>query len=393
MPAALAFSHAWRLTKNEFHQSSKDSDQRRTTAMQRLTSRLSPLFALSLLPLLAACNDLAQSADAKPERPVQVQKVAFEPGDVSREFVGVVRARYETDLGFRVAGKIVARTVNVGDRVRAGDVVARVDAEDFKLQVESARAELSAAMSSVAQTAADELRFRTLRERGYAAVADYDRKKTAKDEADGRLERAQRSLDLARNQLAYAELKADADGVITATMAEPGQVVAIGQGVVRLAHRGEKEALVALPETWLGEARKSVASIRLWSDPKRKFAAQLRELSPQADAATRTYAARFSIADPDDVVALGMTAIVTLAHASEDDVAKLPLSAIINRGNGPSVYVVATDGALSLQPVTLASFNEDTALVTGGVQDGDKVVTLGVQKLVAGQRVRTTDMR
>ena len=176
-------------------------------------------------------------------------------------------------------------------------------------------------------------------------------------------------------------------------MAEPGQVVAIGQGVVRLAHRGEKEALVALPETWLGEARKSVASIRLWSDPKRKFAAQLRELSPQADAATRTYAARFSIADPDDVVALGMTAIVTLAHASEDDVAKLPLSAIINRGNGPSVYVVATDGALSLQPVTLASFNEDTALVTGGVQDGDKVVTLGVQKLVAGQRVRTTDMR
>jgi RND family efflux transporter MFP subunit len=396
MPAALAFSHAWRLTKNDFHQSSKDSDQsdqRRTIAMQRLTSRLSPLFALSLLPLLAACNDLAQSADAKPERPVQVQKVAFEPSDVSRAFVGVVRARYETDLGFRVAGKIVSRTVNVGDRVRAGEVVARVDAEDFKLQVESARAELSAAMSSVAQTAADELRYRTLRERGYAAVADYDRKKTAKDEADGRLERAQRSLDLARNQFAYAELKADADGVITATMAEPGQVVAIGQGVVRLAHRGEKEALVALPETWLGEARQSVASVRLWSDPKRRFAAQLRELSPQADAATRTYAARFSISDPDDVVALGMTAIVTLSHMSEDDVAKLPLSAIINRGNGPSVYVVARDGELSLQQVTLASFTEDTALVTSGVQDGDKVVTLGVQKLIAGQRVRTIDTR
>jgi RND family efflux transporter MFP subunit len=393
MPKALAFSLAWRLTKNDFHQSSKDSDQRRMTVMQRLASRLSPLFALSLLPLLAACNDLAQSADAKPERPVQVQKVAFEPGDVSREFVGVVRARYETDLGFRVAGKIVARAVNVGDRVRAGDVVARVDAEDFKLQVESARAELSAAMSSVAQTAADELRFRTLRERGYAAVADYDRKKTAKDEADGRLERAQRALDLARNQLTYSELKADADGVITATMAEPGQVVAIGQGVVRLAHRGEKEALVALPETWLGEARQSVASVKLWSDPKRRFAAQLRELSPQADAATRTYAARFSIADPDDLVALGMTAIVTLSHASEDDVAKLPLSAIINRGSGPSVYVVARDGELSLQPVTLASFTADTALVTGGVQDGDKVVTLGVQKLIAGQRVRMIDAR
>jgi RND family efflux transporter MFP subunit len=393
MPTDLALSHACNVTKYDFHQSSTVSDQQRTTAMQRLTSRLSPLFALCLLPFLAACNDLAQSADVKPERPVQVQKVAFEPSDVSREFVGVVRARYETDLGFRVAGKIVARAVNVGDRVRAGDVVARLDAEDLKLQAESARAELSAAMSSVAQTAADELRYRTLRERGYAAVADYDRKKTAKDEADGRLERAQRALDLARNQLAYAELKADADGVITTPMAEPGQVVAIGQGVVRLAHRGEKEALVALPETWLGEARQSVAGVRLWSDPKRRFAAQLRELSPQADAATRTYAARFSIADPDDVVALGMTAIVTLSHMSEDDVAKLPLSAIINRGSGPSVYVVARDGELSLQPVTLASFTEDTALVSGGVQDGDKVVTLGVQKLIAGQKVRAINAR
>ncbi len=359
--------------------------------MQASLSRLSPLFALSLLPLLAACQDEAHSAAARAERPVQVQRVAFQAGDVSREFVGVVRARYESDLGFRVAGKITQRLVNIGDRVRAGDVVARLDSQDLKLQVESARAELSAAMSSVAQTAADELRYRTLRERGYAAVADYDRKKAAKDEAAGRLERAQRALDLARNQFAYAELKADADGVITSTLAEPGQVVAIGQGVVRLAHRGEKEALVALPETWLGEARKSVATIRLWSDPKRRFAAKLRELSPQADAATRTYAARFSITDPDDAVALGMTAIVTLSHTSADDVAKLPLSAIINRGTGPSVYVVAPDGGLTLQPVTLASFTEDAALVTGGVQNGDKVVTLGVQKLVAGQKVRTID--
>ena len=153
---------------------------------------------------------------------------------------------------------------------------------------------------------------------GHAAspsVADFDRKKAANDEAEGRLERAKRALDLARNQLAYAELKADADGVITATLAEPGQVVAIGQAVARLAHRGEKEAVVALPETWLGEARKSKATVRLWSDRDRSFAAQLRELSPQADPATRTYAARFTIADADDTVAFGMTATVTLSHA------------------------------------------------------------------------------
>src|SRR5437762_84973 len=172
MPAALAFSHACGLTKNDFHQSSKDSDQsdqRRTTAMQRLTSRLSPLFALSLLPFLAACNDLAQSADAKPERPVQVQKVAFEPSDVSREFVGVVRARYETDLGFRVAGKIVSRTVNVGDRVQIGDVVARLDPQDLKLQVESAEAEFAAATSSLQQAASDLERYTTLKTQGWVS--------------------------------------------------------------------------------------------------------------------------------------------------------------------------------------------------------------------------------
>ena len=353
-------------------------------------SRLAPLVSLALLPLLAACDFPAQSATAKPERPVQVQRVSFQAADASREFVGVVRARYETDLGFRVAGKIVARLVNVGDRVKAGDVIARLDVQDLKLQVESAEAEFAAATSSLAQTSADEQRYASLRERGYAAIADYDRKKAARDEATGRLERAQRTLDLARNQLAYAELRTDADGVITATMAESGQVVALGQPVARLAYRGEKEALVALPETWLGEARKSAATIRLWSDPKRKFAARLRELSPQADPATRTYAARFTIDDPDDLAALGMTAVVTLSYET-DETAKLPLSAIVNRGNGPSVYVVADDGELALRPVTVASFTENEALVTSGVRDGDKVVTLGVQKLDEGRRVRIVE--
>ena len=211
-------------------------------------SALKALAAVSLLPLLAACQDQAVSAVAKPARPVQVQRVAFQAENASREFVGVVRARYETDLGFRVAGKITDRIVNAGDRVHAGDVIARLDPEDLQLQVASAQAEISAATSNFAQASSDEERFASLKARGYAAVADYERKKSAKDEAEGRLERARRSLDLARNQLAYAELRANADGVITATLAEPGQVVAIGQAVARLAHRGEMEAVVALPE-------------------------------------------------------------------------------------------------------------------------------------------------
>jgi RND family efflux transporter MFP subunit len=238
--------------------------------MSLARSRARPLLALAALVLLAGCD--ANTAPApKAERPVGVQRVTFENQDSAREFVGVVKARYENDLGFRVAGKIVTRVVNVGDRVHVGDVVARLDPQDLKLQVESADAELAAATSNLAQAAADLERYTTLRGRGYASVADFERKKAANDEAEGRLERARRSLDLARNQHGYADLRADAEGVITATLAEPGQVVAVGQAVARLAHQGEKEAVVALPETWLAEARRSGAVVRLWSDRDRAF--------------------------------------------------------------------------------------------------------------------------
>ena len=306
----------------------------------------------------------------------------------AREFAGVVRARHETDLGFRVAGKIVTRAINVGDRVQAGDVVAQLDPGDFKLQLQSADAELSAATSNLAQAAADALRYENLKARGYASVADFERKNAAKDEAEGRMERAQRALDLARNQLAYADLKADADGVITAALAEPGQVVSIGQAVARLAHRGEMEAVVALPETWLASARRADATVRLWSGPNHVYAARLRELSPQADTATRTYAARFTIENPDDAVALGMTANVVLTQPADTMVARVPLAAILNRGAGPAVFLVDAAGLLERRPVTVASFTDVAALVTSGLENGDEIVTLGVHMLEAGQKVR-----
>jgi multidrug efflux pump subunit AcrA (membrane-fusion protein) len=167
--------------------------------------------ALTGLLLLAGC-------DAKPtpavnvERPVQVQRVAFSEARVAHEFSGIVRARYETDLGFRVAGKIAARFLNAGDRVHIGDPIARLDPRDLALQEESAAAELTAATSNLEQAAADLDRYAALRARGFASVADFDRKKAAKDEASGRVERARRAVELARNQLAYADLKADAEG-------------------------------------------------------------------------------------------------------------------------------------------------------------------------------------
>jgi len=352
-----------------------------------MSPRPNPLLVLAMLFALAGCQ--ASTAPAvKSDRPVQVQRISFTNENSAREFVGVVRARHEIDLGFRVAGKIVTRITNVGDRVRSGDVVARLDSGDIQLQVESADAELSAATINLAQAAADLDRYTTLRSNGYASIAEFDRKKSAKGEAEGRLERARRSLELVRNQLAYTDLKADTDGIVTATFGEAGQVFPVGQPVIRLAQRGEKEAVVALPETWLGEARKAQAAVRLWSDRERSFNATLRELSPQADAASRTYAAKFTIEDADDGVALGMTAIVTLAQRMEAPVARLPLSAVLNRGTGPIVYLVDQGGALIERAVTVASFTEEVALVTSGLNAGERVVTLGVQKLEPGLKVR-----
>src|SRR5919197_1591336 len=259
------------MTMDQFRQSSHLRDQGSET-MSSPNAGFHRVLAFAALLLLAGCDAYTAPAP-KSERPVKVPRVTFEEGNTAREFAGVVRARYE--------------------------------------------AELAAATSSLAQTSADYQRSAILQARGYASVADFDRKKAAKDEAEARLERARRSLDLARNQLGYADLKVDADGVITATLAEPGQVVAVGQAVARLAHHGEKEAVIALPETWLAEARRSKAIVRLWADRERSFDARLRELSPQADAATRTYAARFTIQQADDAVAFGMTATVTLAGAAD----------------------------------------------------------------------------
>jgi len=151
--------------------------------------------------------------------------------------------------------------------------------------------------------------------------------------------------------------------------------------------------VVALPESGLGEARKAKATVRLWHDRERSFAATLRELSPQADSASRTYAARFTIRDADDAVAFGMTATVTLVLGSDAPVARLPLSAILNRGTGPAVYVVDVNGALVQRPVAITAYTEDAAILTSGVSEGDKVVTLGAQKLEAGLKVRTVETR
>ncbi|ACA17190.1 efflux transporter, RND family, MFP subunit [Methylobacterium sp. 4-46] len=342
---------------------------------------------------LAGCDE--QKAPAAGEgsgaRPVLVQRATFEDRVPSRTFVGTIRPRIESDLGFRVQGKIETRLVNVGDVVRAGQPLARLDEVDLRLQTEQAQAELAAATASLAQAEADLRRTATLAVQGWSAAASLDRQKAAAEEARGRLLRAERALMLARNAVSYAVLAADADGVVTAALVEPGQVVAPGQAAIRLARTAEKEAVIAVPEALIGQVREGAATVGLWSDPKAKLAARLRELAPAADAATRTYLARFSLPDADARVQLGMTATVTLSGASAERIVRVPLSALYNQGGGPAVWTVDEAGGLSLKPVSVAAYEAQDALVAGGLAEGERFVRLGVHKLDAGQRVRVVD--
>lgn len=345
-------------------------------------------LALALAPALSGCGEGSTAQPAATARPVEVATVAFRPREAEKTFVGVVRARREVDLAFRVGGKVVQRTVEVGDRVKPGDVVARMDPEDLRLELESARAEMAAATANLAQTSAEDGRYRSLSAKGVASAADLDRKSLAKEEAVGRLQRAQRALELAENRVSYTDLLADAAGVVVATAAEPGQVVSAGQTIVRVARLEEKEAVVSLPETALADARASDAFVTLWAEPGRRIPARLRELSPQADATSRTYPARFTLDGADETVALGMTATVTLRPKDQQQVARLPLSAIIDRGHGPNVLVVEAGNTLSARPVSIAAYTEDSVLVTDGVKAGETVVALGVHTLLPGQKVR-----
>jgi RND family efflux transporter MFP subunit len=374
------------VMSDEYHFSSLNSLPARLTMRKQVT-----LAVLVLTSALAACQDEATEAKPAPERPVLVTRVAFAPHVPERSFVGTIRPRIESDLGFRVAGKVARRLVQVGDRVKAGQALATLDEADLRLQQEQADAEIRAAGAALAQAEAELRRIATLRSEGWSTASGHDRQKAAAEEARGRLIRGERALSLARNALSYATLVADADGVVTATQVEPGQVVTIGQAAVRLARTGEKDAVVAIPEILVGQVREGAVSVALWSDPDRRLPARLRELSPSADAATRTYLARYALTEAGDTAQLGMTATVTIDAPADARVARLPLSALYNDGAGPAVWRVASDGQLVLSPVTVAAYEARDVLIASGVDEGAPVVSLGVQKLDAGQKVRVVE--
>jgi RND family efflux transporter MFP subunit len=349
-----------------------------------------PLAGLTLAFVaiaLAGCDDKV-AEKATPGRPVLVASVHYEAESPERSFVGTIRPRIETDMGFRVPGKVAKRLVEVGQTVDLGQPLATLDEVDLTLQAEQAEAELRASTGVLAQAAAAETRAQDLRAKGWATDAQMDQAKAAADEARARLNRAERSVELTRNSLSYATLVADTRGVVTATLIDAGQVVASGQTAIRVARFAEKEAVVAIPETLLGRAKAGVASVSLWSEPDKKYAARLREVAPSADPATRTYLAKFSLPDAGEAVSLGMTATLTLADPATERVARLPLSALFSEGGDPSLYVVDAAGEVALKPVAVKSYETNCVVITGGVDEGARVVVLGVQKLDPAQKVR-----
>ena len=357
----------------------------------------SSITAISLSAAILAASSLGGcKEESKPvadiSQPVRVTAVVFAPLTAAHSYTGVVKARVESDLGFRVGGKIVERLVDVGRQVKTGDVIARLDATDFKFSLESQEAELRAATSSREQAVAAEGRYRDLIEKGHVSTAALEQRTAAADEARQRVEKAVRAIATARNQVAYTELKADAAGVVATLPAEVGQVVAVGQTVARVARNGELEVTVAVPEQQLDELRMSKAVIELWSNSAGRYEGVLREVSPEADATSRTYQARFTIANADARVALGMTATVKLSRAGETTVARLPLPAVMSDGRGPSVFVVDANGtAIKRTPVEVVSYGRDEVIVGRGLAEGQRVVTLGTQLLDDARAVRVVE--
>ncbi|AYZ33726.1 efflux RND transporter periplasmic adaptor subunit [Serratia sp. FDAARGOS_506] len=354
--------------------------------------RLNPAtFAICLLPFaLAGCNDASGIDDPRTQPPLVRAATVVNAVDTARAFSGVVVARIQSDLGFRVQGKILERLVDAGQSVKRGQPLMRLDPVDLHLQAQAQQQAVAAARARARQTANDEARYRGLVTAGAVSASAYDQIKATAETAKAELSAAQAQANVAQNATGYAVLLADADGVVMDTLAEPGQVVSAGQPVVRLARAGQREALVQLPET-LRPAIGSEAQAALYGNDKQSVPAKLRLLSDAADPVTRTFEARYVLEGALASAPLGST--VTL-HITEDkitrQVVQVPLAAIYDAGNGPGVWgIVGKPAKVSWRSVQVLSLRDDAANVTGALQAGEQVVALGAHLLHDGESVRT----
>lgn len=353
---------------------------------------MKPLHALLLagLAVLAACSK-PEPAPA-PVRAVRTLTVAPQSAGGVQEYAGEVRARTESRLGFRVGGKIVRRDADLGDNVKAGQLLAQLDPQDLRLGQEAAKAALSAAQVNHDQAAADFKRFKELRDQGFISSAELERRETALKAALAQLEQARAQSSVQGNQAAYASLVADAKGVITAVEAEPGMVVAAGTPVLRLAHDGPRDVVFAVPEDKLALIRQLAAvpgrfSVKLWGEDSTALPASIREISAAADPVTRTFLVKADVGKAP--VKLGQTATVRVELPQTAGVTKLPLTALKEEQGRSIVWLVDRQSmTVRAQAVQVAGADGNDAVITGGLQAGQVVVTAGVHVLNPGQTVK-----
>lgn len=327
-----------------------------------------PLFLIAIS--LTACNE--SSSTVKSERPALTRVVGAQALENGHTYSGEIRARHEMNLSFRTGGKIVERMVDIGAQVKKGQVLARLDPADATLQAGAATAQYQQAL-------ADAKRYRELRGKGFVSQSALDAKETA-------LESAHAQAGLTKNQSDYTTLRAEHDGVVAATLVEAGQVVTSGQPVLRVALAGEREVAIEIPEAEFARHHIGEAALVLTENGS-PLTGHLRELSPVADTASRTYAARVAFTDPSSPIALGMTARVRFDGGRAQHALLIPLSAIYQQGKQTAVWIVAADRSVSLRQIQVASYRDDGAVIASGLTAGERIVSAGVHRLSPGEKI------
>ncbi len=338
---------------------------------------------LAALALSACSKKVEKTEDIRPVRAVTVSPAGT---TAVVELSGEVVPRYESRIGFRVGGKIVARKVDVGSVVKRGQLLMQLDATDLQLGQAQAKAAVAAADSNLSLAKAELERYRELRQKNFVSQAVLDAKEAAYKSALAGHEQASAGLKVQANQSSYASLVADADGVVTGIDAEVGQVVSSGTPVVRIARTGETEVRVSIPEDQVELLRKAVdVKVRTWANPGEAIAGKVREIAPVADPATRTFTAKVAIPKAGNDIRLGMTATVSFANAAAPGI-RLPLTALFHNKDATSVWVI-DKGVVRLVPVQVAGATGNEILIASGLDHGQTVVTAGVNMLREGQKV------
>ncbi|MCK1715892.1 MULTISPECIES: efflux RND transporter periplasmic adaptor subunit [unclassified Bradyrhizobium] len=353
-----------------------------------LASILIPAAVATFVAVAIPAQEASAVGDPRQEPPIVSLVTASRVRVSERGFTGTIGARVESNLGFRVAGKIVERLVNVGEQAKSGQPLMRIDETDLRLALTAKRNAVAAARAIVVQADADEKRYANLVNDGWTSKQRYEQAKAASDTANAQLAAAEADAHVAENQATYSVLVADADGTVIQTLGEPGQVVSAGQTVVRLAQSGPREAVVALPET-IRPAIGSLAEASLYGSDGRRYTAHLRQLSDSADAQTRTYEARYVLDGEAAAAPLGATVTIRLASQEAKPEVQVPLGAVLDDGRTTGVWVFeSATSTVRFQSIKLLRVTSETAVISGS-NSGDQIVSLGAHLLHEGARVRT----